>query len=244
MTVHSAQILQVLALTAAGCIHELPPRATPGPVVPPPSTYPLAAGLGRVYIDVVDGPIQVRVVKRITVSETVDGEQVESEELEDQATCISPCFLDLPVGKQHLLAFPVRGAGGVDLVSVIASPRPLLYRRALGWRKAGSAGFVLGVVGASFGGVSFVTGAALLPTGLATGSHGITLAGGITLGVGALLAAAGIWAMADNPLMEQAGAGAQYGVPEDGGHVWGPTLNSPGTNSWFPPDLTQSAGGP
>ena len=38
MTVRSAPILQVLALTAAGCIQALPPRATPGPVVPPPAT--------------------------------------------------------------------------------------------------------------------------------------------------------------------------------------------------------------
>ena len=177
MTVRSALILQVLALTAAGCIHALPPRATPGPVVPPPATLPLAPGLGRIYVDVVDGPVRVRVVKPITVTETVNDEQFESEELEDQATCTSPCVLDLPLGK-HLLAFPVRGAGGVDLARVTASPSPTVYRRALGWRQKGGAAFVLGVLGASFGGASFVTGAALLPTGLAKDNHGLTLAGG------------------------------------------------------------------
>jgi hypothetical protein len=216
MTARSALILHVLALTAAGCIHVLPPRATPGPVVPPPATFPSAPGLGRIYVDVVDGPTHVRVVKPITVTETVNDEQFETEELEDEAACTSPCALDLPLGR-HLLAFPVRGAGGVDLARVIASPTPTLYRRALGWRQAGSAGFVLGVVGAAFGGASFVTGAALLPVGLAKDSHGLTLAGGITLGVGALLTAAGIWAVANNPLMEQAGAGAQYGLPEGDG---------------------------
>jgi hypothetical protein len=213
MTVRSALILQVWALTAAGCIHELPPRAIPGLEVPPPATSPLAAGFGRIYVDVVDGPTWVRVVKPITVTETMNNEQFESEELEDQATCTSPCVLDLPVGR-HLLAFPVRGAGGVDLAGVIVSPTPTLYRRALGWRQRGGAGFILGVLGASFGGTSFVTGAALLPVGLARDSHGLTLAGGITLGVGALLTAVGIWAIADHPLMEQAGAGARYGLPD------------------------------
>jgi hypothetical protein len=214
MTVRSALIVLVLALPSAGCIHALPPRETPGPVDPPPASFPPAPGLGRVYVDVVDGPIRVRVVKPVTVTETLNDEQFETEELEDQAACTSPCVLDLPLGK-HLLAFPVRGAGGVDLASVTASSSPTVYRRALGWRQSGGAGFVLGVLGASFGGVSAVTGAALLPTGLAKDSHGLTLAGGITLGVGALLTAAGIWAIVDHPLAEQAGAGAQYGLPED-----------------------------
>src|SRR5262249_37790704 len=134
-----------------------------------------------------------------------------SEELEDQATCTSPCALDLPLGG-HLLAFPVRGAGGVDVARIIASPSPSIYRRALGWRQAGGAGCSLGCVGASLGGPSLVTGAALLPVGLAKDSHGLTLAGGITAGVGALLTAVGIWAIANHPLAEQAAAGAQYGL--------------------------------
>lgn len=213
LTFRVLPVFAVLAFAAAGCIHALPPRETPGPVVPPPATVPLAPGLGRVYVDVVDGPVRVRVVNPITVTETVNDQQFESEELEDQAACTSPCVLDLPLGN-HLFAFPVRGAGGVDLVRVTASPSPTLYRRALGWRQKGGAAFVLGVLGASLGGTSFVTGAALLPTGLAKESHGLTLAGGITAGVGALLTAAGIWAIANNPLAEQSGAGAQYGLPE------------------------------
>ena len=213
MALRSALILHGLALATAGCFHELPPRATPGPVVPPAATLPPAPGLGRIYVDVVDGPVQVRVVKPIRVTETVNDQQFESEELEDQATCTSPCVLDLQLGK-HLLAFPVRGAGGVDVASVIASRSPTVYRLALSWRQRGDAGFILGVLGASFGGASFITGAALLPTGLAKDDHGLTLAGGITLGVGALLTAVGIWAIANHPLAEQAGAGAQYGLPE------------------------------
>ncbi|HLK91383.1 MAG TPA: hypothetical protein VKZ18_15905 [Polyangia bacterium] len=216
MPVRPAVIFQTLALAAAGCIHALPPRETPGPVFPPPAPYPPAPGLGRLYVDVVDGPVLVRAVEPITVTETENGESFETEELEDQAACTSPCVLDLPPGG-HLLAFPLRGTGGDDVVRVIVSPNPTVYRRALGWRQRGDAGFILGVLGASFGGTSFVTGAALLPVGLATDSHGLTLAGGITLGVGALLTAAGIWAIANHPLMEQSGAGAQYALPGSDG---------------------------
>ena len=44
----------------------------------------------------------------------------------------------------------------------------------------------------------------------------MTIAGEITLGVGALLTATGILAIAKSLLMEQAGAGAQYRLPESG----------------------------
>jgi hypothetical protein len=61
--------------------------------------------------------------------------------------------------------------------------------------------------------MSFVTGAALLPVGLARDRKGMALAGEITLGTGAALIAAGIWAIRSNPLAEQPGAGAQYELP-------------------------------
>ena len=216
MITRSTLLIHALALTAAGCIHTLPPVATPGPAAPQRGGLPGPPGYGRIYVDVVDGPADVRVVKRITVNEEVNDQEIETETLEVQSVCTSPCVLDLKLGR-HTLAFPMRGSGGVELASVIASPSPSVYRRALGWRRSGGAGFALGVLGATFGGSSFATGAALLPVGLATDRHGLTLAGEITLGIGALLTAAGIWAIANNPLMEQPGAGAQYVLPEDDG---------------------------
>jgi hypothetical protein len=216
--VRPALFIHALTLTAAGCIHELPTVATPGLATPPLSAAPVPPGCGRLYLDVVDGPTEVQVVKPITGQEELNGETFETQTLEVQTACITPCVLDLPLGR-HLLDFPMRGSGGEDVVGVIASPSPTIYRRALGWRQSGDAGFVLGVLGASLGGTSFVTGAALLPVGLARDSHGVTLAGAITLGVGALLTAAGIWAIIDHPLMQQAGAGAQYELPgSDGAH--------------------------
>jgi hypothetical protein len=173
---------------------------------------PVAPGHGRVYVDVVDGPTKVRVVKPVTVDTTINGEAFTEEVLEVQARCTTPCAFDLALGR-HTLAFPMHGAGGDDLAHVLASPNPTVYRRALGLRQSGGAGFALGVLGVTFGGMSVITGAALLPVGLAQDSHGMTLAGEITLGAGAILTALGIWAIADNPLVEQAGAGAQYALP-------------------------------
>ena len=216
--IRSGLLIPTLVLTAAGCIHEFPPPATPGPAAPPLAGGAVPPGYGRVYVDVVDGPTQVQVVKPVTVTEQLNdsGQEMETEELEVLSVCTSPCVLDLKLGR-HTLAFPMRGAGGVDLVRVFASPSPTVYRRALGWRQKGGVGFVLGILGASLGGMSFATGAALLPVGLARDRHGVTVAGEITLGVGALLTAAGIWAIVNNPVAEQAGSGAQYGLAEGDG---------------------------
>ncbi len=203
----------LLALTA-GCIHTIPPVATPGPAEPPRAPGPIAPGRGWVFVDVVDGPTEVSVVTPVDNSVGEDDlVWLETEPLETQSRCTSPCVLNLPLGR-HVLAFPKRGSGSVELAHVIASPSPTVYRHALGLRTRGSAGFVLGVLSAIFGGASFATGAALLPIGLAKDSHGMTVAGGITVGAGALLTAVGIWAIANNPSTEQAGAGAQYGLPD------------------------------
>ena len=204
------RLLYALTLTA-GCIHELPPVATPGPANPPSATTAVPPGHGLIYVDVVDGPAVVRVVKPVEVTEQLNDQEIETEALEEQSHCTAPCVLDLSLGP-HVLAFPMRGSGGVELANVMASPNPTVYRRALGWRRKGGAGFVLGVLGAAFGGASFTTGAVLLPIGLVKDRDGMKLAGEITLGAGAILTAVGIWAITQNPLFEQAGAGAQYPI--------------------------------
>jgi len=71
---------------------------------------------------------------------------------------------------------------------------PSVYRRALGSWEGRSAGNALGIVSVTFGGMALATGAALFPVGLAIDDgEGLATAGGITLGVGALLTALGIW---------------------------------------------------
>jgi hypothetical protein len=197
---------RLLVVALAGCVHALPPPPIPGPIQPPRLDRPIAAGQGRVYLDVVDGPTDVRVVRPITVEESLDDHVFDETALETVQACRTPCVVDLPLGAQ-LVAFPVRYSPKEEVDTVLVSPTPSLYRRALGSRRHGS---VLGVLGVAFGGTSLVTGAALLPVGLATDHSGLTTAGAITLGAGAILTALGIWALATAPTLEQPGAGARY----------------------------------
>jgi hypothetical protein len=187
----------------------LPPPATPGPVDPPRFEEPIPPGQGRLYVEVVDGPTNVRVVHWVSVQITLNDMVFDDEELETDSRCRTPCVFDLPYG-HALLAFPMRGSRQVEVDDVSVSPNPTLYRRALGSRRSGGALSVLGILGITFGGTSLATGAALLPVGLATGQSGLTTAGAITLGVGAVLTTLGIWAVVENPAYVQPGAGAQY----------------------------------
>jgi len=210
-------LLVASLLLSGGCVHMFPPPPVPGPVQPPRFDAPIPPGRGRVYLDVVDGPTDVRVVDPVSIQVPRDqaaaevfGEGTDEETvLETRQECRTPCVLDLPLG-HRLFAFPMHGSGKEEVDDVLVSPRPSLYRRALGSRRSGGAGSVLGVLGTTFGGVSLATGAALLPVGLATDKPGLTTSGEITLGAGAVLTALGIWGIVRNPALEQPGAGAQY----------------------------------
>jgi hypothetical protein len=204
-------LLVWLLFFSVSCVHVLPPPPTPGPVQVPRLEAPIPPGQGRIYIDVVDGPTNVRVVNWVSVQVTLNDFAYDDSVLETKAECRTPCVLDLPLG-QELFAFPMRGSRQAEVDDVSVSPTPSLYRRALGSRRSGGAGFVLGVLGTTFGGISLATGASLLPVGLATGQSGLTTSGAITLGVGAVLTTLGIWAIVENPAFVQPGAGAQYDI--------------------------------
>jgi hypothetical protein len=110
---------------------------------------------------------------------------------------ITPCAVNLPLGNV-VLGFPVLGnpvAMDVELVHV--ESEATVYRRALSYHQPVQQGAsrTLGIVGASFGGIAMVAGAAMLPIGLATDKDGLTLAGTITLGAGTALTALAIWAV-------------------------------------------------
>ena len=161
----------------------------------------------------VDGPTGVWLVGESSLELVVNRRSVEARFLTAEPACTAPCAIDLPLGRRTL-AFPVFGSRRLELDAVDVGPRPTLYRRALGHRRSrGRRHAPRRIVGVTFGGMSFVTGAALLPIGLATDHDGMTLAGGLTLGVGAVLTAVGIVAIARSPAIEQPGAGTQYDLP-------------------------------
>jgi hypothetical protein len=194
--------LGVVAL--AGCIQQLPPAPIPQ-AVPPivGSSTPPAEGNSRLIVDVVDGPTPVQRVRMQTKpSPNAQGVPTVRFIQAPMELCPrAPCVTDVPVGNV-ILGFPVIGddsALETELVNI--GPDPSVYRRSLSvYTDNTGATRVLGIIAASIGTGSAITGSALLPAGLANDNHGLTVAGGITLGAGAALILAGILMIrADSP---------------------------------------------
>lgn len=186
------------ACLVSACVRHLPPAPIPAAIRPPVATTQVAPGRARLVVDVVDGrgPVH-RVWMRST---RVDGSQGRvSFRFEEQPEVICaqpPCSLDVAPGNL-LLGYPVLGrANALEVELVHVGPDPSVYRRSLSeFDDRSGALQTLGIVGASTGGAGLLTGAVLLPIGLAGGRDAMSMAGGVTLGAGAALLALGIWAM-------------------------------------------------
>ena len=186
-------------LWAGGCNRQLAPAPTPRTTSPElRAAPPAAAGQGQLVIDVVDGPTPVQRIymKPTPVSDGQGQTRFEFMESPELLCAATPCLVSLPVGNV-VLGFPVRGGtGAMDVELVHVDPEATVYRRALTYYKPPQrTARTLGIVSAAFGGMAMVTGASLLPIGLAKDSDGLTLGGSISLGVGTVLTALGVWAM-------------------------------------------------
>lgn len=194
-------VAAALAAGVAGgpaCVKQLPPAPTPQAVAPAIATPAPAEGQGSLVVDVTDGPTPVQRVHMGSQAITDAQGRVSYRLFEQpQEMCpASPCVVAMPPGN-IMLGFPVigdRGALEVELVHVDATPT--VYRRTLSVYTDNTGALrKLGIVGTSVGGTAALTGVVLLPIGLAKDIDGLTVAGGVTLGVGALLTAFGIWAI-------------------------------------------------
>lgn len=208
-----AVLASVTACSSGACVKTLPPAPVPQAVIPRIDAAAPSGDGARLVIDVVEGPTPVQRI-RMTPEQTDNGQGrvsfrfVESPELLCAAT---PCVIDLPRGNV-LLGFPVpgkRSALEVELVHV--GPEPTVYRRALSiYEDRGGTLRVLGIVGTALGGTAALTGTALLPIGLGKDIDNLTLAGGISLGAGAVLVALGIWAIRHDPPTFRPGSANHY----------------------------------
>lgn len=214
-------LVLVSSLISAGCVRQLPPRPAPEAIAPSTNTTSEpAAGNGRLIIDVVDGPTPVQRV-RMQAGPFEDDQgrtRFRFYEAPEPLCATSPCVVDLTPGNV-LLGFPVAGDGdsmNVELVHV--GEETAVYRRSLSYyRHNKGALWVLGIIGTSLGGTSFLTGTTLLPLGLADGNRGLTTAGAMTLGGGALLITLGILAIrADSPVYRPGSAIHFSLAPPDG----------------------------
>ncbi len=192
----AAQI--ALACAPIGCVRYLPPAPTPPPVVPPVNAQPPAPNTARVVVDVVDGPTAVQRVQMAPQPQTDAQGQTTFRFVETPALlcAATPCVADVPPGNV-LLGFPVIGNPGATEVELVhVGPDPSVYRRALSTYDGDTgAERVLGIIATAIGGTSMMAGTAMLPIGLAKDNHGLTVAGGITLGGGTLLTVIGILMM-------------------------------------------------
>jgi hypothetical protein len=149
---------------AISCAKQIPPPEAPTQVTPNvkiPAAPP--SGVGRVVIDVTDGPAVIEEV----VSQTVVNTQQSSGTFTKTAQyngppikrrlCVSPCVLDLPVGP-HVLSFTTTGNNAkTDKTTIIFSEVPMVYRRSLGTKEKKPAWFA-GIGGAGVGATLFTIG--------------------------------------------------------------------------------------
>jgi hypothetical protein len=166
----------------------------PEAIVPAVQTGgPPAEGTGRLVVDVTDGPAPVqRVVLEPQPFESNGRRDYVLVEKPHELCPHAPCVANLPVGN-ILLGFPVIGNDDLESELVHVGPEPSVYRRTLSvYTPSSGAEYVLGIIGTALGGTSLVTGTVFLPIGLAKDNTGLTTAGAVTLGAGALLLTIGI----------------------------------------------------
>jgi len=199
------RVAPMVAVFAAGaCVKQLPPAPTPAATMPTmPAGPPPAPGMGRLVVDVVDGPAPVQRTSMVPQPTTNPSGRTtyRFEPATDSLCAAAPCVTDLATGNV-LLAFPVIGdPDALETELVHVGPEPSVYRRALSVYTDNTGALrVMGIIMTSFGGAALATGATLLPIGLSRDSSGLTTAGGISLGAGAALLVFGILAIrADSP---------------------------------------------
>jgi hypothetical protein len=151
--------------------------------------------MGRVIVDVPEGSSPVylgRLEARPVDNGPTRRKTFAFFDLPDVLLCEgTPCVVDHAPGN-ILLGFPVAGCTkGMDYDLVHVGPHPSVYRRSLSiLRDDTGAERIVGIVAASLGVAGAITGLALV--GASDDGNKLALAGGITLGAGALVTTIGV----------------------------------------------------
>lgn len=198
----------VAAALTVGCHQTLPPVHVEAVTPPVDTSRPAPDGTARLIIDVVEGPTPVEQQRTVAQPFSKDGSRIGYELVgEGSPLCTSPCVVDVRPGNL-LLRFPQIGTDDYEVDLVHVGPDPSVYRRSLSVYDEDSSTF--GILATSIGAAPLVAGAALLPIGLARDNSGMTVAGGISLGVGALVMTLGILALRRHPTTFRPGASSHF----------------------------------
>ncbi|MEZ4368563.1 MAG: hypothetical protein R2939_20130 [Kofleriaceae bacterium] len=199
---HGGRARAAVALLAAtplasACVRRLPPAPIPDAIVPAVALdTPSVPGATRLVVDVTDGPIEIRQLSmRATPGGADPTAGVRFVEGYDVRCAASPCTIDLPEGNV-VLAFPIIGQPSkIESELIYVGAEPELYRRTLSvYEDHTGSTRTVGIVGIAVGAVASIVGISLLSPGLASGSDGLIIAGGINLGVGAAMLGLGLLA--------------------------------------------------
>lgn len=206
------QFLYLSLVTTAACVRRLPPAPIPDAVAPQVQTGALQQGQGRLVIDVTDGPGPVHRIRMVAKPRTSPFAMTHFalEEANETLCASTPCVTDLPVGN-IVLGFPVIGRDQTEVELVHVGPDASVYRRTLSvYTDNTGSTRTLGIIGTAVGGTALLTGAALLPIGIAEGMNTMTWAGGISLGAGAALLTIGILMMRHDAPTYRSGASNHF----------------------------------
>lgn len=217
----TAGLACLIALAATGCTKRLPPAPTPQAIAPASLASRPAppAGQSRLVVDVVDGPTPVHRVQMVSEPVDLGDGRTTFRFLESPVLfcSASPCIADVAPGNL-LLGFPVPGdPAAMEMELVHVGQNTSVYRRALShYDGETGATRVLGIIAASLGGASAMTGTALLPIGLADDHDALTATGAITLGAGAALITLGILAINADAPTYRPGSSVHFSIPPGG----------------------------
>ena len=159
---------------------------------------PLATNRGRVVLDTVGSPM--RVTAKFDPSFTPPGGATErgvSGEL-----CVTPCVVDLPVGKYRLFFSPLENSNSAlgDSDDLIVDEGITVYRRAPGLYRTPSPTDGIGPIAVMLAGALAITAGAL------THKDDATLGTGLLIGGGVAIVGGGIWGYDKSRATQQDGA--------------------------------------
>lgn len=205
----AAASLAVVAIVATGCWRHkrLAAPQIPERILPNVSTAGAPApGLGRVLLDVQEGPAVVERVHGASAS-GIAGTRMLSGSVEiSRRVCVTPCVLDVPAGPQELRFTLIDDEERTSTGFVNVDARPSAYRHAIGTQRSrawkGFVGWPLLAFGALLD-IGFGVTAAKGELEL----NGGTIAGA---GIGIGLTVLGGWLLAGSVIEQQPGSGVQW----------------------------------